>query len=94
VSHKNQWGQEIDVGDVVGYVTKSGSNFTRKIGRVIKFGTRHVWPQDDEVTVWVHWQWIGGDHDGKARAIDDTGSGVSINRVFVLDPDSLGLEIL
>lgn len=83
---KNQWGQEIDVGDVVAYVNKTGSYTERKIGKVTGFGSRDVYGTHPEVTLHVLWLYDGS--YGLAEEHRHKGT-VGLRRVFKLDPASL-----
>lgn len=88
---RNQFGQYIAVGDMVGYVTKSGSHFTRKIGRVTGYGERKQWDGSKlEDTVLIDWTWEG--NSAIARKITQKGPspvGVGITRLFKLDTTGL-----
>lgn len=84
---KNQWGQDIEVGDFVGYVNKTGSYTERKLGVVEGFGERrNDYGSNPETTLHVYWVWDGSyglaeDHPHKGT--------VGLKRVFKLDPASL-----
>lgn len=81
---KNQWGQDIEVGDIVGYVNKTGSFTERKIGVVEGFAERKG--TIPETTLKVYWVFDGSygppaDHRHRGT--------VGLRRVFKLDPASL-----
>lgn len=85
----NQFGQDIQVGDWVGWASKTGSYTTRKIGRVTGFGERKDWAgRKMEDTADVDWQFDGSSAN-PARAITVKGksNGVGINRLFKLDQE-------
>jgi hypothetical protein len=85
----NQFGQEIEVGDWVGYASKTGSCTDRKVGKVVRFGERKSGYHGTaaEVTAYVHWLYDGT--WSELRRIDEAGKGVGIRRLFKLDPDGL-----
>lgn len=79
---RNQFGQDINVGDWVGYTSKRGSITTRKIGIVTSFGQRSTYYNPAEIIVRVNWK-----RDGTwrtTRDIDENGKGVGLNTVFKL----------
>lgn len=84
---RNQFGQDIKVGDWVGYTSRTGSTIIRKIGTVISFSERKNW-RDIEPTVVVQWK-----VDGTWHAIENIegplSRGVGLNTVFKLDPRGL-----
>lgn len=82
----NQWGQNIEVGDIVGYVNKTGSYTERKIGTVTGFGTRDRGYGVTETTLHVTWAWEASYGPPEERVIKGT---VGLRRVFRLDPGSL-----
>lgn len=82
----NQFGQHIEVGDWVGWVSKTGSHTDRKVGRVVSFGERKIgWNDRIEATVVVHWL-FDGTYGHIAKAVDSVGKGVGITRLLKLDP--------
>lgn len=83
---KNQWGQEIEIGDIVAYVNKTGSYTDRKLGRVVAFGTRNGDYHDYETTVQVQWVWDGSYGLPEERRHRGT---VGLRRVVKVDPASL-----
>jgi hypothetical protein len=87
---KNQWGQEIDKGDIVGYVNKTGSYTERKLGVVEGFGQRENWGSNPENTLHVYWLWDGS--YGLAQDHPHKGT-VGVSRVFKLDPASLDATV-
>jgi hypothetical protein len=84
---KNQWGQEVEVGDYVAYTNRTGSYTERKLGRVLGFGTRRQdYGSNGETTVQVLWVWDGS--YGLAEPRLHRGS-VGLRRVVKVDPESL-----
>lgn len=83
---RNQFGQEIGVGDWVGYASKTGSVTTRKIGRVVRFGERKNW---NEVLHVAYVNWLKDGTWGSVRDVKSNGSGVAIQHLFKLDRDGL-----
>ena len=81
----NQFGQHIEVGDWVGWVSKTGSYTDRRVGKVLRFGERDAGYGHKETTVIVHWL-LDGAHGDIATACNFIGNGVGINRVLKLDP--------
>lgn len=84
---KNQFGQDIEVGDYVGYTNKTGSFTERKVGVVTGFGSRERgYGSTPETTAHVTWVWDGS----YGLAAENTHKGtVGVRRVFKLDPASL-----
>lgn len=84
---KNQWGQDIEVGDFVAYTNRTGSYMERKLGRVEGFSTRRAdYGSNGETTVQVQWVWDGS--YGLAEERRHRGS-VGLRRVVKVDPASL-----
>jgi hypothetical protein len=84
---KNQFGQEIEIGDFVGYVNRTGSYTERKVGVITGFGSRERgYGSVSETTAHVTWVWDGS--YGLAAENKHKGT-VGVRRVFKLDPASL-----
>lgn len=79
----NQFGQEINVGDWVGHVSRSGSSLHRQVGRVESFGVRKTWRGTEVV---VKPRWVKSDSDWQSLGLSP---GVGINTVFKIDPPEL-----
>ena len=82
---RNQFGQEIEIGDWVGHVTRSGSNLYRKVGRVEAFGYRKS-PYHGTETVIVRPRWVKSDCSWDKLGLSP---GVGINTVFKIEPIAL-----
>lgn len=84
---KNQWGQDIEVGDYVAYTNRTGSYTERKLGKVLGFGERRQdYLSQRETTVQVLWVWDGS--YGLPEPRQHRGS-VGLRRVIKVDPESL-----
>jgi hypothetical protein len=78
---KNQFGQSIHVGDWVGYVSKTGSHTTRKVGIVYELSSKRAgYPSKDMPAVRIEWQ-LDGSY-GEPKKCDDRPSLVDVNNVF------------
>lgn len=82
---RNQFGQDIKVGDVVGHVTRSGSSLYRKVGEVVAFSERKQ-RSGTIPTVKVKWT---HDESSWSNSVGKISPGVGVNTVFKLDPASL-----
>lgn len=88
---QNQFGQRIEVGDIVGHVSKTGSYTDRKVGRVVGFGERKDWSgKKVEDTVLVDWL-LDGAYGEEARSMTGLSRGVGITRLLKLDPAGIPL---
>ena len=77
---RNQFGQEIEVGDWVGHVSRSGSSLYRKVGVVEAFGERKTY-YGTQVTVKP--RWVKSDHSWDSLGLSP---GVGIDTVFKIEP--------
>jgi hypothetical protein len=87
-SLKNQFGQSIHVGDWVGYVSKTGSHTTRKVGIVYELAEKKVssYPVKTTPAVRIEWQ-LDGSY-GEPKKCDDRPSLVDVNNVFRIPASS------
>jgi hypothetical protein len=89
---RNQWGQDIQAGDVVAYTNRTGSYTERKLGVVIEFGERRTdFGSNPENTVFVSWVWDGSYGSPEKHPHKGT---VGLKRVFQIDPASLDRFVL
>jgi hypothetical protein len=84
---RNQWGQDIEVDDIVAYVNRTGSYTERKLGIVLAFGSRNEdYGSQHETTVRVQWVWDGSYGLAEERRHRGT---VGLRRVVKVDPATL-----
>lgn len=90
-SLRNQFGQDINVGDWVGYVTRHSSTIERKIGKVVGFGERNIYyRKEPEITVIIEYKAEGTYCRTRgAQPTKGKGTGVGLNTVFKLDAAGL-----
>lgn len=94
----NQWGQMIELDDIVAYVSKTGSTTDRRIGVVVALTQTKIdsYPDRYVPAVKVEWKWEGSYCDtGKPPVKSgDKPSTIRINNVFKLQPSSLSNDLL
>lgn len=89
----NQWGQEISPGDIVGYVSKTGSHTTRKLGVVLSFGERdRYYMSQPEVVALVDWR-VNGSYNSRV-ILEESKGRCGINTLFRLEPSTLRADVL